>query len=474
MDDELNMDALIKKYEQMRTLGKKMYLDADEFAFLAQYYGELGDYKEAGLIIEEGLKMHPGSSELMLQYAKKLIYLEQYEEAYHYLSRIANEGDLELPLLKIESLLHLERYDEAAKIIDDIASENISQPDLYTFFTEIGYMYNDMNQYDRAIFFLEESLKIDPFDSDVLNELAYACEMKGDFEKAIAYINKLLDNDPYSLEGWINLGKLYSINEEYGKAVDAFDFALTINEKDVSVLKLKALSLYMNDNVGEAIRIFEECLRGSPNDESLYDSLLEGYEVMQQYDEMMKIIDRKEKKFGSKGILLKKAHVYIIQQNYAKAREIFEQIPDSEKNTWGYYLLEGDLAFYSEDFVAAETAYIKASMKSPDNENIIDRLANVSVAREKYEQAEEYLEQLLAIDPDYPAAKSKLAIVRFEIGAKEPFDEIINRFSDDELRLLLNFIIDNSADFSQYGRDQLLAQLHEARENRILFKNIKY
>ena len=32
MDDELNMDALIKKYEQMRTLGKKMYLDADEFA----------------------------------------------------------------------------------------------------------------------------------------------------------------------------------------------------------------------------------------------------------------------------------------------------------------------------------------------------------------------------------------------------------------------------------------------------------
>ena len=33
-------------------------------------WGELGDYKEAGLIIEEGLKMHPGSSELMLQYAK--------------------------------------------------------------------------------------------------------------------------------------------------------------------------------------------------------------------------------------------------------------------------------------------------------------------------------------------------------------------------------------------------------------------
>lgn len=474
MDDELNMDALIEKYEQMRALGKKMYLDADEFALLAQYYGELGDYDEAELIIEEGLKMHPGSSELMLQYAKKMIYWEKYEEAYRYLLHITNDGDLELPLLKIESLLHLERYDEAAKIIDDIISENIPQQDLYTFFTEIGYMYNDMNQFDRAIFFLEEGLKINPFDSDVLTDLAYAYEMKGDFEKAIEYNNKLLDIDPYSFDGWINLGKLYSINEEYGKAVDAFDFALTINEKDISVLKMKALSLYMNDNVEEAIRIFEECLKESPNDESLYDSLLEGYEVMQQYDEMMKIIDRKEKKFGSKGILLKRAHVYIVQRDYDKAREIFGQIPEDEKNTWGYYMLQGDLAFYNEDFIAAETAYMKASMKSPDNENIIDRLANVSVAREKYEQAEEYLEQLLELDPDYPAAKSKLAIVRFEIGAKEPFDEIINRFSDDELRSLLNLITNNSADFSKYEREKLLAQLNEARENRILFKNIKY
>ena len=221
-----------------------MYLDADEFALLAQYYGELGDYDEAELIIEEGLKMHPGSSELMLQYAKKMIYWEKYEEAYRYLLRITNDGDLELPLLKIESLLHLERYDEAAKIIDDIISENIPQQYLYTFFTEIGYMYNDMNQFDRAIFFLEEGLKINPFDLDVLTDLAYAYEMKGDFEKAIEYNNKLLDNDPYSFDGWINLGKLYSINEEYGKAVDAVDFALTINEKDNSVLKMKALPLH--------------------------------------------------------------------------------------------------------------------------------------------------------------------------------------------------------------------------------------
>ena len=112
---------------------------------------------------------------------------------------------------------------------------------------------------------------------------------------------------------------------------------------------------------------------------------------------------------------------------------------------------------------------------SEDNEEMIDRLANVSVAQEKYEQAAEYLEQLLKIDPDYPTAKSRLAFIRFEIGNKEPFDEIMKQFSDDELRALLNIISGyESADISKYNRQKMLIRLNEARENRVLFKNIKY
>ena len=46
--------------------------------------------------------------------------------------------------------------------------------------------------------------------------------------------------------------------------MDAFDFALTVNEGDVSVLKMKALSLFLNDNLEQAIA-FKECLQRSPN-----------------------------------------------------------------------------------------------------------------------------------------------------------------------------------------------------------------
>ncbi len=325
-----------------------------------------------------------------------------YEEALDYMRQLSDEGDVDLSLLRIESLLHLERYGEADQLINQSFGRELSVDDLYFFITEVGYMLNDVDKFDRAISFLEESMKIDESNPDVIVDLAYAYEMKGDLDKAIEYNNRLLDIDPYSYDGWVNIGKLYSMNEEYNKAIDAFDFALTINEGDQQVLKMKALTLYLNDNAEEAIAIFRQCLEESPDDETIYDSLMEAYSALEQYDEMMKLIDRKEALLGSKGIIGKRAFVYLSKQDFDKARELFSLIPETERETLDYYMIEGELAFNDGgDFVGAEAAYMKAALVSEGNEDILDRLANISVAQEKYEQAAQYLEELLEIAPDF-------------------------------------------------------------------------
>lgn len=475
MDEEFDINALVEKYEQMQVFGKKTYFDADEFAILADYYNSVGDNQQAEEIIAEGLRMHPASSDLMILKAKTMVYTELYSDALVYIGNIPDDGDIELPLLKIESLFHLGRDEEANEIINQTMGSELSIDDLYVFITEVGYIMNDIDNFDRAISYLEESLKIDESNPDVLIDLAYSYEMKGDFPQAIDFNNRLLDIDPYSFEGWVNIGKLYSMNEQFDKAIDAFDFALTINENDVAALKMKALSLYLNDNAPEAIRIFKECIRIAPDDESLYDSLLEGYEAMEQYHEMDNVLNEKEERFGSKGITVRRAFVELLKDNLQGARQLYLNIPDDEKDTLDYYMLQGELTFIDGDFRAAETAYIKAALLSEDNEEIIDRLANVSVAQEKYEQAADYLEHLLQLDPDYPTAKARLAFIRFEIGAKEPFDVIMNEFSDEELRDLLYIISGTEdADFEDYNREKMMIRLNEARENRILFKNIKY
>jgi tetratricopeptide (TPR) repeat protein len=196
---------------------------------------------------------------------------------------------------------------------------------------------------------------------------------------------------------------------------------------------------------------------------------------MEQYDKMMALIDKKEEVFGSEGITAKRAFVYIYKEDYEQAKELFARIPEEERETFDYFMLEGELAFYDEDFAGAETSYMKAALASEGNEDVLDKLANISVAQEKYEQAAGYLEELLEIAPDFPTAKSRLAFIRFEIGSKEPFDNIMEQFSDQELRDLLNLVTgDENSDFSDYSRAKILIRLNEARENRVLFKNIKY
>ena len=474
--NDIDINELIKRYELMRYEGKSVYFDPDDFAILADYYNDFGDISEAEYIIDIALGMHPGSTLLMVVKAKILVASAKYQDAYDYLSVIGdNENSVDYLQVKIECLLNLEKTEEANELVDKVLlTGELDEEDLYTFFSEVGYLYNDVDIYDKAVSLQEEALKIDSTDVDLLVDLSYGYEMLSNFKRAIEINNLILDINPYSFEGWVNLGKLHSMLQEYDKAIDAFDFALTINEDEVSVLKMKALSLYLNDNVEEAVRIFKECLKNSPDDESLYDSLLEGYEVMELYAEMLEVIAQKEAKFGSEGVLLQRAHVYLTQERYEEAEEVFKKIPEADKDNFDYFVLEGELALYKEDFATAEMAYMLALIEYPNDEIVIDKLADINIHQNKYEESAELLELLLRLNPDFPTAKARLAYLRFEIGAKEPFDEIMSQFTDIELMALLSLLSTQEIDYTQYDREQLLTRLNEARENRVLFKNIKY
>ena len=476
-NNDIDISELIQKYEQMRYMDKNIYFDADEFAILADYYNDFGDISEAEHIVEVGLGMHPGSSELMIVKAKVLVISEKYEEAYKYLSTIGeDETNVDFLTVKFECLLNLNKTEEADALLDVILNVGeLDDEELYTFLTEVGYLYNDADKYETAIMLLEKALKADDSNVEVLVDLSYSYEMLNNMEKSIQLNNSILDIDPYLFDAWVNLGKLYSMSQNHSKAIEAYDFALTINDDDINVLKMKALSHYLNDNVEESIRIFKECLSNAPDDESLYDSLLEGYEIMEQYDQMLDVINQKEKRFGSEGVLLKRAHIYLNQERYEDAQEIFEKIPAEDKDSFDYYILEGELAIHNEDYETAESAYMLAMLDSPDDEFTLNKLANISLEQGNYEKSAEYLELLVSLNADFPTAKIRLAFLRFEIGAKEPFDEIMSQFSDDELRDLLNLIIVNDeTGYAEFDREKLLTRLNEARENRVLFKNNKY
>ncbi len=480
-----NMDItdLIKKYEQVRYMNKKFYFDADEFAMITNHYNNKKDILEAERAVNLGLSMHPYNYNLMIIKAEMLIALDKYEIAYDHLLTIAQDDtNVNLLLLKFKCLIKLGRTVEASSYLDYILEGDLDEADYYTFVKEVGYLCNDAEYFDSSTMLLEKALKVDPTNTDVLIELSYAYEMSDNIDKAIDLTNALIDLNPYSFDSWVTLGRLYLYNYEYDLSIDAYDFALAIKESDVDVLKLKAVTYSEGLDFEKELIVLNECIDASPDDLSLYDDLLEKYREFEEYwmeekdEEILKVLEKKEARFGPKGLLLKMAHLNLRLDKLDIAKEIFTRIAEEDKNTVEYYKLEGNIAIFNDDYVAAEVAYMKALSESPTDVEVLDSLAEINLEMDKYEQSAEYLEQMIAVDPKAAIGTFRLAYIRFEIGEKEPFDRALSNISDTkELSILLGMFSPNRSkekiDYDQFSRDELLIQLEEARKIRVELKN---
>ncbi len=65
-----------------------------------------------------------------------------------------------------------------------------------------------------------------------------------------------LNEFPYSVQHWNELGKCYLQQEQYEKAHEAFDFALAIDENNTETLTLKAFLYSQTANIKESINYY--------------------------------------------------------------------------------------------------------------------------------------------------------------------------------------------------------------------------
>lgn len=481
----MNITDLIQKYERMRYMNKSLYFDANEFVMITKHYIRKRDASEAERVVNIGLGIHPNNTELMIAKAKAILASKNYDAAYDYLLTIAeDETNVDLLLVKFECLLNLNKIKEADAFLDYILYGELDEVNLYKFITEVGYLYNDAEQHETAIMLMEKALKVDNTNMKVLRELAFAYEWNDDIEKAIEITNAIIDLDPYSFNAWVNLGTLYSYTYEFELSIEAFDFALAIKEGSVDVLKLKALTYNLDDNFEEEFRLLNECIDASPDDITLYDTLIKKYEEIDEYWgtdhhlDVLKVLEKKAERFGPKEVLLKMAHLYLYWDKFEEAKEVYSSIPDEDKNSLDYHKLEGEFALRNRDNETAEKKFLKAIKEFPEDLDVLDRLAEINIEKGNNEKAAEYFERILSIDPEYDIIKFRLALLRFEMGEKEPFDRIINMIPDEELRILLStFSIASrknkeKTDYADLSREEIIIQLHEARENSV-FKNTK-
>ena len=140
--------------------------------------------------------------------------------------------------------------------------------------------YANKKDFEKAVNCLKKVLQINPENELALYELAWCFDESGKINESIKYNNEYLDQDPYSVSGWFNLGVSFSKLQQYQSAIEAFDYALSIQESFSSAYYNKANALAELGKYQESIEVYKQSFEFEDPDEFTNYNLGECYEKL--------------------------------------------------------------------------------------------------------------------------------------------------------------------------------------------------
>jgi len=144
--------------------------------------------------------------------------------------------------------LQLKNQDKAIeKFHEAISFANIEtdMKNLLSAYVNLYSLYTEKGETDKAIEMLKKVLELDPENKEALLQMAKYHENKSEFDSALPYYEKLVVLDPENTDILFNQGVLYSKNKATDKAIGNFEKIISINPNDEETIYF--LTVFYND-----------------------------------------------------------------------------------------------------------------------------------------------------------------------------------------------------------------------------------
>lgn len=243
--------------------------------------------------------------------------------------------------------------------------------------------------------------------------------MIGDQEDGVAFFEKFTDRRPYNPFAWHNLGVCYSRNGLYEKALEAYDYALTIDEHFTVSLFNKGSLLRMLNRMDEAIVVYTECLAQDPQRADAHYFMGECYEVKEDLDTALLYYHKATRIDAGLGDAWLGIGVVLEQQGrLSEGIHYVKKALDLNNANPEYWYVYGDfqlkLGFHEE----AEGAYKQVLLAEPENPHIWLDYAKVQFEMEMAEASIETLMEGIKHHPTYAELQYRMAAYLIYAGRK--------------------------------------------------------
>jgi serine/threonine protein kinase len=259
----------------------------------------------------------------------------------------------------LKSCINLSAQEFASDFDKSVADITTKSPEAYVFYNK-GREYKAARDYDRAIFNLEEAIKIDStfamaykIIADIYYEKDLWLMSEKYTRKVMEFKNRLSDRERYLIEG-----NFFRSQGEYDKAIDAYEYVLKIFPQDFDA----HMSLgYSHDNIDKSIEYYNVCVQNEPdNFEALY-WLCASYLFKGSYEKMIELLKEYQSKYGDRdGIHELFSWMYKEKQEFDLALKEIEIAESLNPQNFENVFEKGRIHVAMKNFTEAEKSFEKA------------------------------------------------------------------------------------------------------------------
>ena len=261
--------AILARYEAMEASGEKSYFDPEQLTDIAEYYATRNREKDAELVIDYALAMHPGSTDPLIFRARTYMLKGDIDTARLIAESIPDQKDREVIFLYAELMLNEGRQREAEMLlVEELLANEKSHKEYVFTVRDIVELYFDYVYTSEATVLVQktmEKLKQEDGDPKLMtmarNIFVDCLWNEGRLDETIEQYNILLDENPYGIPYWIGLGYVYNQMEKFEQAIESLDYALAVDPECLEALFVKGHSYALLGNTEKALELYRICLK---------------------------------------------------------------------------------------------------------------------------------------------------------------------------------------------------------------------
>jgi tetratricopeptide (TPR) repeat protein len=258
---------------------------------------------------------------------------------------------------------------------------------------ELADVYDDHEAFDKVFDCLQLILEEEPTNEEALYKICFWTDFTGRNEESIVLHQKMIDEQPYNALAWFNLAAAYQGIKLFEKAIDAYQFAIVIDEKFDYAYRNMGDAYLRIRKYKEAIDALEKVLELARPEDVIYEAIGHCYHRLKNYAQARFHYKKAAHLNPDDSRLYQKiASTYMLESKWQMAIKQIEHAIRINKHINEYYIMMGECYMYLDQYKEAATYFGIVVKHKPKQIAGWESFIKCLIANEQYDAALEQTE----------------------------------------------------------------------------------